>query len=114
MTPFQQAYADARESGDLSRIVDLFMSSQFFVVAGMDAEMETPVLALSRSPDPNRLAVTAAEDPEHLSDIPDVVLIERAGRALLDEMRDGDDLVIIYEDGGELLSADILDWLRFQ
>lgn len=64
------------------------------------------------SPTPDRICVTAAESPDLLAGISDVVLIRTTGRELLDALEPFLELMVIYENGGEYLSREQLDWLR--
>jgi hypothetical protein len=56
--------------------------------------------------------VTAAESADLLTGIRDAVLVRMTGRELLDALEPFLELMIVYEQGGEYLSREQLDWLR--
>src|SRR5262245_39020860 len=112
VTALKKAFELARTHQNIDLVIDPFLTAELLVVAKEFPGTSKPQFYAQPSPTADRICVTAAESADLLAGISDVVLIRTTGRELLDALEPFLELMVIYENGGEYLSREQLDWLR--
>lgn len=111
-SPLRIAFANARKSGNIEDIFPEFIKAKLLVVCKRVPTSDRPVFFAQRSPNPSRWCITAAESANELANVHDVELVEFTGRSLLAGISDSQEIVIVYQDGGDYLTLEQLRYFR--
>lgn len=111
VSELKNAFASAREEGSILPVFEPFMAAHFFTVGamGMNGDLN---LALKASPIEGRLCATVSEDRECLQGVADAKILQIAPLDLLQLLGDDKDIVIVYNDGGDVLDAEYVSAFR--
>ncbi len=110
-TPLQLAFAGSRKEEDIGLVLPVLIECQLYVV-GKLIQGEWQFFSKA-SPQPERLCITVSESKEALASFnveSNVELKEFSGLDLLKEMPKGQEIVVCYDDGGDYISHDHIDW----
>ena len=72
----------------------------------------SPEPLIGKSPNPERPAITVSESKDAFSKVSNAETIETTGRQLLYSLGTRYEIIIVYDDGGDLLTLEQLQWLR--
>jgi fimbrial chaperone protein len=111
-SPLKSAFAQARAASNIDLITPVFLGASLFVVGKAIPGEATPAFYLTKSRDPRRLCVTVSESAQWLSSLKDVTLIGFTGRDLLNSIAAEQEVIVVYDQGGDYLSAEQLAWMR--
>ncbi|WP_128566201.1 hypothetical protein [Methylobacterium crusticola] len=109
-TPLKIAFARARAIQDMTFVLPVFLYSNLFVVARKEGDHLN--LNISPSPAPDRFFVIIAESQKSLSMFPPNLIHAIELRTLLTLIDRKWDIVVVYGDGKDVLSAEYLPELR--
>jgi fimbrial chaperone protein len=112
ISPLKQAFARARSCGNIDEILQVLLSAKLFAVCKRVLALSSPVFYVQRSPNPERWCVTVAETADALSSIADAELVEYTGQELLQSIDKSHEIVVVYDDGGDYLTREQLDFFR--
>lgn len=108
-TPVQAAFQASRKHRDIGYIFPVFVRTSFFVLgAPGPADRIEPLLG--PSPRPNRLCVTGSESEAALARAGVHPLMRMTGREILKAYGARYDVVVVYDDGGDLLTIEQMQW----
>lgn len=108
-TPLKNAFRKARETKIIDHVLPVLQGSKIFVVGETIGDNIDFIAVPSRKP--QRFCVTISEKKEWLEGIK-YPKQQTTGLALLDEIPNGLELVIMYDDGMDYLTAEHLDWFQ--
>lgn len=108
----KDAFHQAREANNLDLVLPAFLATQLYVVSKSIPTSDKPVFFIQRSPNPERLCLTASDDEGNLKSIEGVSLLKVAGADLLEMMNPAYELLLVYKDGGDYLTREQLSWFR--
>jgi hypothetical protein len=112
MTRLQKAFTQWRAGADIGSVASEFRQATLFVACKQTSADETPVFYLTRSRNPERVCVTVSEDAVKLAQLPEIALPRMTGAALLQRLGPLQEVIVVYEEGGDLLTAEQLAWMR--
>lgn len=108
----KKAFASARQSSNIDYILPVFLESTLYVAGKKIPNQDSPVFFMQRSPTPDRLCITVSEDEKTLSKIENIDVIKSDGRALISELGEAYEIVVVYSEGGDYLSREQLSYFR--
>jgi len=108
----KNAFRLARSHGDIEVIFEPFAKAVLYAVAREIGGGAPPAYFAQPAPAGKGHCITVAEGRERLAAIPDVVLLQTTGRKLLEELEPALGILVVYDQGGDYLSREQLDWFR--
>lgn len=112
MTPLKKAFQSSRAENNIDLVLPVFLSSDLYVIVAETLPGKTGFF-LSSSPDPERSCVTVSEKEEWLSSVkwPKRKI---KGLDLIKELTPAIEIVVVYNDGGDYITREHLEWYREQ
>jgi hypothetical protein len=114
LSPLKIAFSEARATSNIDLVAPVFIASRLFVIGKTTPLDRDPVFYLTKSRNLGRFCVTVSESSDRFRGLSEITLIKISGSELLKRMSSKQELIIVYEDGGDFLSAEQLNWIRQQ
>jgi hypothetical protein len=111
-SPLKTAFSQWRAGSDIKLMASVFRKVELFVAGNKTPLDKEPVFYLTRSKNPERVCVTVSESTAKLGQLPNVSLIRMTGSTLLKRLGPLQEVIIVYDDGGDYLTAEQLAWMR--
>ncbi|MGI2172149.1 hypothetical protein ACROAE_18470 [Shewanella sp. MF05960] len=112
ISPLKEAFQNVREQQNIDLILPVLLTSDLYIIT---AETEPGVFDYfyTKSPNPERFCVTLAENESTLASVK-WPKRKMTGRELLVDLPDEIEIIITYEDGGDYITREHLQWYRKQ
>ena len=111
MTPLKAAFERARLAQNIDLVLPVLRTAELYVVVAKDPATGEELFFLTPSPNKERMAVTVSESPEPLQKV-SWPKRRMTGAQLLAELQPGQEIVIVYGDGGDYVTREQLEWFK--
>lgn len=112
MTCLKEAFQQAREQQNIDLILPVLVRSELYVIVAETTPGDFDFV-YTRSPQPDRFCVTVAENEAILASVKWPKL-KISGEQLIFNLRDSDEILITYQEGGDYITKEQLQWFRQQ
>ena len=111
MTPLKSAFERARLAQNIDLVLPALRTAELYVVVAQDPASGKELFFLTPSPKAGRMAVTVSESLDSLQKVqwPKRKL---TGAQLMAELQPGQEIVIVYPDGGDYVTREQLEWFK--
>jgi hypothetical protein len=111
MTPLKAAFERARLAQNIDLVLPALRTAELYVVVAKDPASGEELFFLTPSPKKDRMAVTVSESLDSLQKI-SWPKRKITGAQLLSELQPGQEIVIVYPDGGDYVTREQLEWFK--
>ena len=111
MTPLKDAFQRARLAQNIDLVLPVLRTAELYVVVAADPASGKELFFVTPSPKEGRMAVTASESLESLQKV-QWPKRRMTGAQLMAELQPGQEIVIVYPDGGDYVTREQLEWFK--
>ena len=111
VTSLKDAFQRARIAQNIDLVLPVLRTAELYVVVAADPASGEESFFLTPSPKEGRMAVTVSESLEALQKV-QWPKRKMTGAQLLSELQPGQEIVIVYPDGGDYVTREQLEWFR--
>ena len=111
MSSLKDAFARARDAQNIDLVLPVLRKAELYVVVADDPDSGKQLFFLTPSPKPDRMAVTVSESLDALQKV-SWPKRRMTGAQLLSELQPGQEIVIVYPDGGDYVTREQLEWFK--
>lgn len=113
ISPLKKAFQEAREQHNIDLVLPVLQKAKLYIVGARDGAGKDVAERYFLTPSPNRerFCVTVSESLDNLKSI-SWPKFEVTGAQLLKELPPAVEIVVIYQDGGDYLPREHLEWYR--
>jgi hypothetical protein len=112
VSPLKTAFQSARAIGNIDLVLPVLRAATLYVVVGLERrDGERPDYFLNNSPKEGRLCVTVSESMDALARV-SWPKQRVTGAQLLADLPAAIEILVVYPDGGDYFSREILAWYR--